>query len=268
MIAYLLPAGGALLALWAARTRRVALALGGAALVLLNPALVSFPYFWLITNDAVVISLFIPIGVLIGGSACWLAERLSQAQPTLDAPQALIGRWPIRHRRALLRWGLAAALTLLALWGAWGMRSVINPATVLASPADVAAIDWVATHTPTDARFLINATPWLPGVDRGTDGGWWLLPLAGRWTSTPPVLYTYGAPDDVQAERALSATVAGFHSGQEQQLYQLIEREQIGYIYLGAQPGPLSPATFAGNADFKTVYQRDGVTILAVLKQS
>jgi len=268
MIGYLLPAGGALLALWGVQTRRLALALGGAALMLLNPALVSFPYLWLITNDAVVISLFIPISVLIGGGVCWLAEWFSQAAPTLGGPRSLAEQWQIQRWRVLPRWGLAVALTLLALWGAWGMRSVINSATVLASTADVAAIDWVATHTPTDARFLINATPWLSGVDRGTDGGWWLLPLTGRWTSTPPVLYTYGAPDDVQAARALSAAIAGFHSGQEQQLYQLIERERIGYIYLGPQPGPLSPATFAGNAGFKTVYERDGVTILAVLKQS
>jgi hypothetical protein len=268
MIGYLLPAGGALLALWGIQTRRAAPAIGGAALLLLNPALVSFPYLWLITNDAVVISLFIPIGVLIGGGTCWLAQWFIQAPPMLGAPQSMAERWQSPRWRMLPRWGLAAALTLLALWGAWGLRSVINPATVLASRADVAAIEWVAAHTPTDARFLINATPWLPGVDRGTDGGWWLMPLAGRWTSTPPVLYTYGAPDDVQAARTLSAAIAGFHSGQEQQLYQLIQREQIGYIYLGPQPGPLSPATFAGNAGFKTVYEHDGVTILAVLKQS
>lgn len=254
MIAYLLPAGGALLLLWGLRMRKVVAALGGAALLLLNPALVSFPYFWLITNDAVDISLFVPIGVLIGGGVCWVADWLARAAP--------------QTRPRLAQWVVAGALAIAALWGAWDMRSVVNPATVLATRADVAAIEWAGAHTPADARFLINAVPWLSGVDRGTDGGWWLMPLAGRWTSTPPVLFTYGAPGDVAAARDLSSAVAGFQPGQERQLYDLIERAQIGYIYLGPRPGPLTPATFAGNPAFAKVYERDGVTILAVLRRS
>src|SRR5262245_50149743 len=64
-----------------ARRRRTAaeLALWVAAMTLLaNPTLLGLPYIWLITNDVLVISLFLPAAVLIGGGACWLVESLER----------------------------------------------------------------------------------------------------------------------------------------------------------------------------------------------
>jgi hypothetical protein len=248
-------------ALWGvARRRRAAAEQAGwvAALALLaNPTLVGIPYLWLITNDVVVISLFIPAGVLIGGGACWLVDSIANSRIVLRPSSFVL------PRSAAFQGAIVLTLGALALWGAWGIRSVVNPDTILATEADVAAINWANEHTAADARFLINAVPWL-NVQRGVDGGWWLLPLAGRWVSTPPVLYIYGAPDYVRKVGELNKVVIGFQKGQEQQISDLIDREQITYIYLGVRPGPLSPATFAGNPRFETVYARDGVTILAV----
>jgi len=156
-----------------------------------------------------------------------------------------------------------AVLGGLALWGAWDLRDVVNPTTVLATPADVAAITWVAEHTPPDARFLINAAPWL-GTGRGGDGGWWLLPLAGRWTSTPPALYDYGPADYVRETRARTQQLLDFDPGQEPALYQLIDRDQITYIYLGPNPKPITAAAFPTSQGFEKIYQQGGVTIFAV----
>jgi hypothetical protein len=265
--------------------------------LLTNPELIGLPYIWLITNDAVVISLFIPIGVLLGGGACmlmtWLESRYPTGNPfdcaaSAAAPELVAGltegpgrRQPttdqpplppdsgrrkgstVGRRLSIMRGAAVTLLGALALWGAWDLRSVINPGTILATNADVAAITWAAEHTPADARFLINAVPWL-GSYRGVDGGWWLLPLAGRWVSTPPVLFVYGAPDYVRETREIGRTISGFRTGQEQQIYQLIARERITYIYLGMPAGSLSPGLFASNPAFEKVYERDGVTILAV----
>jgi hypothetical protein len=265
-------------ALWGLARRRSAAAeqaLWVAALALLaNPTLLGLPYTWLITNDVFVISLFLPAGVLIGGGVCWLAESLerrwvghtprhmvSSQASTDDGPRTTDHRQ--RFQRLLLRAGVTVALAGLALRGAWELRSVVNPDTVLATKADLAAIEWAAAHTPADARFLVGVTPWL-NVYRGTDGGWWLVPLAGRWTNAPPVLYVYGAPDYVRATGELSKIVASLPKGQKRQLYDLIEREGITYIYLGSRPGPLTPEVFAGDPAFEKVYERDGVSILAV----
>lgn len=264
LLGYLLPAIGAITMIWSIQQRRFIVALCSSPLLLLNPLIMQIPYVKLITNEVVIISLFMPLSVLVGGGMCmltqWLDQRFALARqpiPWLNASAIIFGsrQWAV------------VALVVLAFLGAWNQRKIINPVTVLATPADFAAVTWAVEHTPADARFLINATSWLRGSDRAVDGGWWLLPLAGRWVSTPPVLYIYGSPDYVREVQARSQTVVHFQAGQEQQIEDLIAREQITHIYLGPTPGPLSPETFADESRFTTMYSKDGVTILAVIHE-
>jgi hypothetical protein len=246
LLVYITPGGGVLVLLLAIRRRNLPTAIIGLALLLINPFTVVLPYLWLITSDVVAISLFVPLGVLIGGGVALVFERLSVGRPRLAM-------------------ALFAALTLaLAGWGAYDRRVVINQTTVLAMPADREAIAWVAANTSADARFLVNSTAWLGPTRRGSDGGWWLLPLAGRQTTTPPVLYTYGDPAYVRHVQEVAEVVVGYKPGNEQAIFDLIAREGIGYIYLGPVGGPLSPAIFADQPGFQTVYAQDGVTIIAV----
>ncbi|MCG8348018.1 MAG: hypothetical protein MI924_09600 [Chloroflexales bacterium] len=250
LVGFVFPAFGALLALWSITQRRWLALLPGGVLLLINPMLVQLPYSWLITNDIVIISLFVPLSVLIGGGLSlfrdWLMVRLSLF-------------W-----RALVLQGGAVALAGLALWGAGNLHGVINSATLFVTRADLTAINWVEENTPADARFLINTAPWLPAANRGIDGGWWLLTLANRWISTPPVLYTYGEPDYVSRVQELNREVAGFQPGKEEELYRLIDREQITHIYTTTWSGPLKSATFADSNAFAKIYDRDGVSIFAV----
>lgn len=230
---------------------RFALITLGGALLLLNPALVQLPYLWLITNDVVVISLFIPLALLIGGGAALLYEGLRRrAGPRLGRALPMVG------------------LALLAGTGVWGQRAVsasaLNPTTVLAMPAERAAIAWAAAQTPPEARFLVNATPWLSTARRGADGGWWLLPLAGRWTTAPPVLFTYGAPEYVRHVNAVNDVIIGYAPGGEQAIFDLIVAEHISHIYLVEGSGPLERAIFVGRPGFRVVYEQDEVTIIAV----
>ncbi|NJN65850.1 MAG: hypothetical protein HC884_03600 [Chloroflexaceae bacterium] len=261
MVGYILPVAGGLLVLWSVPQRRFGVAPGGLALLLINPWLIPVPHSWIMTNDIMVVCLFIPLSVLIGGGAqAWLAwlKRTVPASP--PSPPF----W-----RVLARGGFGVLLAAFALWGAKDLRDVINPVTVLATPADTAAMAWVAEHTPPDARFLINAVPWYPGdTDRGTDGGYWLLPLTGRWTTTPPAVFTYGPPDYVREVRRVSGVVASFQEGQEQDIHRLIEDERITHIYLGPDSHPLSPALFDDPLRYEQVYtDQDGSTIFAVHHQ-
>ncbi len=268
---YVVPAIGAALLMWSLARRRVLPALGGGALLLFNPMLIGrLPFIAIITTETVVISLFLPIGVLLGGGAVLLWEWIEtrrrvdiRRQGDEEIDQSIISLSPHLLVSQLGRIACVAGLSILALWGAWGLRDVVNPTTVLATPADLVAITWVAEHTPPDARFLINAAPWL-GTDRGIDGGWWLLPLAGRWTSTPPVLYDYGSADYVRETRARTQQIVDFAPGQEQTLYQLIDHDQISYIYLGPNPRPITAAAFPASQGFEQVYAQGGVMIFAV----
>lgn len=249
LLTYVLPAVGLPLLVQGMLQRDLRPALIGAPLLLINPWLVRLPATWLINNDAVTISLFLPISVLIGGGAA--------------GALAVIRRRNDRFGRAI--GPIAALLTLaVALWGGWQLRDVLNRSTVFATAADLTAIAWVEANTPPDARFLINAAPWLGAADRGVDGGWWLLPLTGRWTSTPPVMFIYGEPADIAATRERSRTVINFQPGQEALIEALIAREGIDYVYFGPQPGPLRPELFRERPGFQVVYEHDGVTILAV----
>jgi hypothetical protein len=253
LASYLAPPVGMLLAGWGFAQRQPLVVLGGGVLLLLNPWLVSLPYLWLITNDVVVISLYMPISVLLGGGAHLLSSRLEASLPRWQLPMRATG---------------AAALILLALWGTWNMRNVLNTTTVFAGTPDVAAIEWVREHTPPDARFMINSTAWFSTVDRGSDGGWWLMPLAGRWTSTPPALYTYGPPEYVQHVHATTREISTLQPDQHETLRYLIQREGITHIYLGTQDGPLKRAMFADSAQYEQVYDHNGVTIFAIQQQS
>jgi hypothetical protein len=262
---YVLPASGAATLAWSLARRRVLLALVGGTLLLLNPLLLGkLPYIAIISTETVVISLFLPIGVLLGGGAVllwdWIETRRHEDKQIRSQLFCLSPRLLVSHMGRIV---FVAGLSICALWGAWNLRDVVNPATVLATPADVEAIDWVAEHTPPDARFLINAAPWL-GTGRGADGGWWLLPLAGRWTSTPPALYDYGPADYTRETHARTQQLLDFTPGQELRLYQLIDRDQISYIYLGPNPKPITAAAFPASQGFEQVYARGGVTIFAV----
>lgn len=252
-INYACAAIGLPLFLWGVRSRRFDASGAGLVLLLLNPAVVTFPYYGHITNDVVAISLFVPLSVLIGGGAHLLMSRLNLLQ-------SLLWRWATRA-------GFAVALGAVALWGASHLVNIINPATILATPADAAAIEWVRENTPPDARFLINTTSWYPAADRGIDGGYWLMPLTGRWTSTPPSLFSHGPPDYVDEMQQLSRQVMSYQQGLEPQLDRIIQQHNISHIYLGQNQGALTTEAFAQRPAYEKVYEHKGVTIFAVNQQ-
>ncbi|MFV9506364.1 MAG: hypothetical protein AB4911_17575 [Oscillochloridaceae bacterium umkhey_bin13] len=227
-----------------------ALVLLAVAFLVPSVAGVQLPTLWLLNNDAVVISLFLPVALLIAGGAA----RFSQAVGGQVRP-----RW----HPALLGAGTSLILGL-GFWGASELRSVVNPTTVLADQADLAALTWADAQLPPDARILINAAPWLAPARRGVDGGWWLMPLTGRWTSTPPVLSTYGSPAFMHHVNAVGDTVIGYQPGGEQAIFDLIGRERLTHIYLVEGRGPLQPTIFAGRPGFTQLYAANGVVIFAV----
>jgi hypothetical protein len=255
LLTYLLPGLGCLLGLWAIRQQQWLWLPIAALLILANPWFMTIPYITLVTNEVLIITLFVPMSVLIGGGAhllyTWLVYRI------VPPPY-----------RSLAAGAALAVLALILAWGMHNMRDVVNLKTIFATSADATALEWISDNTAPDARFLINATGWFSHIDRGADGGWWIMPLTGRWTSTPPVIYDYGPPAYATRMRELSSSVASFDPEQPAALFDLIEREAITHVYLGADAAPIKPAVFAEHAAFEQVYAQDGVTIFAVQQQA
>lgn len=243
---------GVLLALARLRWRILVPALWiGTLLLLANPTVIGLRPLWLINNHSVIITLFMPICVLTG----FAAERIVRTAQRLS-----------RHRASRrVRYALELLLFVgLAAYGAWQLRDIVNPVTDLATAADLPALQWAEQNTPPDARFLINATPWLNGVYRGTDAGWWLMPFAGRWTSTPPALYNYGTVELNREVAARSGVVAGAQPDGTQSLDQLIKAQHITHIFLGSKGGPLRGEMFWGRPQYRPVYDQSGVLIFEV----
>jgi len=196
--------------------------------------------------DYGVIMVFLPAGMLIADAFV----------TPLDAQSHAWFRW-------LARGTLAAALFSLLVWGVRETKDVVNPVTVLAHAEEVNALGWIEAHTSEDANFFINVTYWQAGAYRGVDGGWWIMPVTGRRTFLPPVLYGFDAREDVLAINALAERAAQF-ADCSADFRAFLHENTLTYVYLGPSQGPLRPETLAGCAGLNVVYQLDGVTIYAV----
>ncbi len=224
----------------------------GLLFVITNPALLGLPGEGLINNVAMLITWFMPLAIwcgFLGGEllSSWLA--------------ALKGKW-----RALCRPLTAATLVSLSVVGARRQITVVNPNGVLALQADQEALAWIQDHTPSHSRFLINAQPWQGPVYVGVDGGYWIAPFTQRSTTTPPALYPLGDSADVlQVERlnqqveALSANAAG--------LWELLQEENVDYVYLGALGGPLDPDVLDTDPGFRLIYNGERTRVFKVKEQ-
>jgi len=231
-------------------------------LLIANPSVVGLPSLWLINNHAVIITLFLPISLLVAhaiNSILVLIERVGIQRSSFVVHRSLT-IW--RCLLFIVHSGALGALFIVFAWAAWTMRSVINTQTIIATPADIAAVRWVAANTPPDARFLTNSTPWIGSAARGTDGGYWLLPLAGRTMTTPTALYIYGDPADKQHADDVNRRVAAL-GGNRAMLHELVRRERIDYVFVGSNGGAITPDMLRNDPLFVPVYDQDGVLIVA-----
>jgi hypothetical protein len=170
---------------------------------------------------------------------------------------------PIEKFRLLQPVAVLIIFGALVGWGIWGTRSVINSATVLATKADLEAINWIEANLPPDARFLINATPWQYGSFRGVDGGWWITPLTGRFTSLPNGLYGMGDSDYVEQVNAI-ATQLSQVKGCSPEFWELVQEESLTYIYLTKDMGSVQPDQLEGCSGIELIYKDQGVYIYRI----
>ena len=241
-----LAGGGALLALRArSHAAMVAtLLIWCLAIVMLaNPTLLGLPYLSLITNEFVTITMFAPIALLIAAGVGVLDTQ--------------IGR---RSRYAAM-----LGVLLLALACAAGFRSVVRADTIIATAADRDAIVWAAGAIPPDARVAVNTAGWLNDVDRGADGGWWLLPLTGRQVSTPPVIYNYGVPEYTAAVKRETSELRNL-AGDPAAAADFMRRYGYTYAYATDAGPAFKRAAMAGSALFEERYRNTAISIFRLVQ--
>ncbi len=206
--------------------------------------------------DHMAILIFLPASLLLGQAITRLADGLARWQPPerlrlLGRGLALSGRWAL----PLVGLGLLA-------WGLSHTRNVTNPSTVFVNPADMQAIQWIESNTPSDARFFINSTGWQ-GQYRGVDGGYWLLTLTNRQTVTLPALAWMG-DKDYQAELNHASGLASQAAGCNDSFWQAVDENGLDYVYVKEGIGALQPDELANCPGVVNVYRRDGIFIYAI----
>jgi hypothetical protein len=244
------------LAIWGvvvglARQRRGALGLVSVlalAVATVYPRWLGLPSSWTLPPFALAISAYVPVGL---GVALLADAAIALCAPRFSADRA--------SRM------VAVAAVVAALFGAAQLRQVVNPETVIATGADLAAARWIAAETPADARFLVSTAHWHLGTFRGLDGGYWLPVLANRATSMPAALYPYGDPAYVTEVSAVAATAAKGDALSPAELTGLMRRAGTDWVYSGptaaTTAGAFSPERLRRQPDLVEVYGRDGVSV-------
>ena len=269
-----LAGAGALLALRHNRRTAVAVLVWAAlAALLANPVVLGLPYLSFFTNEFLAITLFAPVSMLIAGGAAVLDARLHRFADAVPrghaAGQVSAGAGHRRSRAAAARSALrhlsGAALLALAVWSASQFRSVVRPDTILATEADLRAIAWAARELPAEARFVVNTAGWLGDVDRGADGGWWLLPLAARQVSTPPVVFNYGEAGYAQAVKEETTWLRSGAGADPDALADFMRQRGYEYVYASGRGASFDAARLQESPHFAELHRDSDVTIFRLV---
>ena len=216
---------------------------------LANLGALSLPGGSFINNTSVEITLFLPISILAG---FFLAQVIH-----------LISIFPTIWQN-ILRIGLVLGGIILAYVGARKLLPILNPTTDLFRSADRPVMSWIQEHIPANEEIMINPFYWGYNLYAGSDGGFWISPLAGRKTIPPPVLYGVGPADEIQ--RITSTCQAVMNQGKDAQaLWSTLHSQAIHYIYIGARGGVVSPQALRNSLLFKTLYSQNGAWLFEVL---
>jgi hypothetical protein len=113
------------------------------------------------TNTSAAITAFVPVCIAAGALVAWCVRR----------------------------YGSAIVVIACCVIGVMTLSNVINPSTVIAGPADVAALHWIHDSLPPSATIIGRVQPWYGGAFIGVDGAYWSSVLTDRRSLPPPSLY-------------------------------------------------------------------------------
>lgn len=235
----------------AARRNRLALVviLWTASVLLIGGAyLLKVPLLEVTNMGAVLIMLYLPIGLALGAG---VEELLNRAR----------GVWHVRAVSFTL-----AVVIVAAFIGSHTAALPVESFRYFVTDADLTAMAWINENTPPDAWFAINTSFWVPGSPMGTDAGYWIPYFTRRSTTASANLFNLGSKEYAARIRQMSQAAADLATDNAA----LDELRELGitYIYIGAKgnfDGPgLVPKKIRQAPGIEVAYQQNGVTILRI----
>lgn len=235
-----------------------------------NPQWFQLPGAGAISTFAVMIAIYIPAGLLIGGGAAMLVER-SLIVETLHATSLLY------HHSTTVKTILLACLFAISLWGArLRLYDVDIPGHAMLTRPDTQAMQWIMDNTPPTSRFLVNSFfAYNNYVVAGSDAGWWLTLLTHRQTTLPPM--NYGSeqgpsPDYRQWINRLPSLVLN-NGLDDPAVLDEMKKRQITHVFIGQQQGSvnylgpkLEPSLLLKSFNYRLVYHQDRVWIFETMQ--
>ncbi len=239
----------ALIGLW----RRNALTLDsllwvGALWLMGSAYLLRIPWLQFTNMTAILLALYLPVGLLIGTAA----EELTA--------------WPPERWRGPLRIALLTAFALVGLNGVRARATEYLARFQFVRAEDIPAMNWIAANTPTDAVFAVNSLYFHPESLYGTDAGYWIPYFTGRRTTAGTMLFSLG--DAVFRERVAEDTRTVKAVEHREQGLDALRARGVSYLYIGRAGNFLEPgfdlAWLRAQPGVRVVYEADGVAVLAL----
>jgi hypothetical protein len=205
---------------------------------------------------AILIALYIPIGLVIG----WMIAEIAGS-----------GKGSIRQSVVAIIFSVAAIL------GALGQRNTAIPATfAYVTRPDTLAMAWIKEHLPNDANFLVEGySIYSDTTVVGSDAGWWIPLLAHRQNTMPPQYALLNeAPVQPDYTQRMVALVNRLETTSlvSREGVQLLCGEDVTHIYIGQGQGKVglnvtqlfSPDELLNSQDYNLLYHQDRVYVFAL----
>jgi hypothetical protein len=203
-----------------------------------------------ITNmGAVLIMLYLPIGLILGAAAeegIEFLDRYSLKENTIKIaiPAILILGYVFSHIRG----------------------ADIEPYRYFVTAEDVAAMQWINENTPPDSLFAVNTFFWLPQAPHGTDAGYWIPYFTGRDTTTSAMIFSQASMD----YREELVEMSHLEEQLEVDNSSIDELAELGvdYVYIGKMgdfSGPgLDEERLIKSDKMNLVFNQSGIFILRI----
>ena len=162
---------------------------------------------------------------------------------------------------------LYSSFILLSIYGTINLLGFLDyPNEVYVYPEDIKAANWIKTHTPKDALFMINTYQFdfSPSSIIGADAGGWLPILAERKVITYPMtsaIERFNKPTNFQ-------NIINLYNIQKnidtQEAIALLKENSINYIYLGQRGGIINAKLMKESRLFRVIYHKNNVYIFSL----
>jgi len=210
-----------------------------------NAYLLSVPRLSFTNLGAILILLYLPLGVVLGAT---VHELLNFRAPD----------------RAPVRTGVAVLVVIGGLLSIPARARDVEPHRFFITPADVAAMEWIRENTAEDALFAVNTYFWLPKAPHGTDAGYWIPYFTGRETTAGVMLLSLAGADYTAEIVEMSQAVEALETSSGS--LDALDNLGVDYIYLGKRGdfsgSGLKEARIQQLEGTSRVYQQGGVSIL------